>query len=95
MQVIFIVSYKVKPEAKKDYLKTVNLLRNKMQEIGKNYEIYENKNKDTYYEIYFCETFEEYDSLDENLPENIQFLIDSLRHYIDGEISYQTLYQLE
>lgn len=95
MQVIFIVSYKVKPELKKDYLKTVNLLRTKLQEIGKNYEIYENKNKDTYYEFYFCESFEEYDSLDENLPENIQFLIDSLRHYIDGEINYQTLFQLE
>ena len=95
MKVIFIVSYKLKPGTRKEYLQTIRLLKTKMQEIGKNYDVYEQKNKDTYYEIYFCESYEEYDSLDENLPEHIQNLIDSLKHYVLGEINYQTLIQLE
>ncbi len=95
MKVIFIVSYKVKPQAKKDYLKAIKLIRAKMSEVMQNYDVYEQKNKDTYYEIYIFDSYEEFDSMDENITDNIKILIDSLKHYIDGEISYQTLIQLE
>lgn len=95
MQVIFIVSYKIKSLSKKDYFKTIKLIKAKMNELGMNYNVYEQKGKDIYFEFYFFDSYEEFDSMDENIPENIKILIDTLKHYIDGEINYQTLIQME
>lgn len=94
-KVLFIISYEVKDDSKAEFLAKINKIKIQMNELGKNYQVFEEKGKNKFHEIFFCKSMDDYDSLDENIPDETKNLIDSLKSHIKGEMNYQTLIQLE
>ena len=98
-KIIFQISYEIKPEKRDEYLVTIKELKSNLKNnSGKNYNVYEDKNKKNYFtEIYICENEEEYENL-ENETDDITFDLTNkiFNEYVtDKKANYLTLYEIE
>ncbi len=85
-RIMFTISYTVKPEQRETYLGLISELKNHMTTVaGKNYAVFEAKGKrNQYTEVYFFQSEEEFDSLDDNQDERTQDLLSKLESCIDS-----------
>ena len=98
-KIIFQISYEIKPEKRDEYLSTIKELQTNLKtNSGKNYSVYEDKNKKNYFsEIYVCQNEEEYENL-ENETDEITFNLTNkiFSEYItDQKANYLTLFEIE
>ena len=97
-QIIFEINYNVIPEKRDEYLANVKELRELIKSnSGKNYEVYENKkDSNNFSEIYFCESEEEYDNLEDNNDDNIMELTEKIftEFILDKKVKYITKYSI-
>jgi hypothetical protein len=93
--VIFSISYPIIEEKREEYLETVRELKNYLtNERGKQYSVYESKTKpNTFNEVYFCASLEEYDALEDDADEITEQLINRIvdEFIKDGKTEYKTL----
>ncbi|HLX13472.1 MAG TPA: hypothetical protein VKS81_11725 [Bacteroidota bacterium] len=96
-KIVFTISYEVKPEKRADYLSLAKDMQSHLSgQKGKNYAIYEDKNKkNSFSEIYTCSSMEEYDSLEDEQDELTTQLIGKLEDLIvGGKMKYSTLFEV-
>ena len=94
-KVIFSISYPIKDEMREEYLETVRELKNYLtNERGKKYSVYESKTRpNTFNEVYFCDSMEEYDAIEDDSDEITEMLINRIvdEFIKDGKTEYKTL----
>ncbi|MCB2204237.1 hypothetical protein KQI65_05760 [bacterium] len=94
-KVIFSISYPIIEEKRDDYLETVQELKNYLvNERGKNYSVFESKTRpNTFSEVYFCNSMDEYDALEDDSDEITEQLINRIvdEFIKDGKTEYKTL----
>jgi hypothetical protein len=91
---IFMISYPIKKKNRDEYLETVQVLKNYLTlERGRNYSVFEAKNKPNQFnEIYTCDSMEEYDRIEEEDDKFADQLIDKIADFIEGgKVEYRTL----
>jgi hypothetical protein len=96
-KIIFSIAYEVKPEKRTDYLALAKDMQMHLAGTkGKNYAIYENKNKkNSFSEIFVCGSKEEYDALEDDQDQVTEELVQKLEEYlIDGKMKYSTLFEV-
>jgi len=98
-KIIFQISYEIKPEKREEYLITIKELQSNLKNnSGKNYTVFEDKNKKNYFsEIYICENEDEYENL-ENETDDITFNLTNKifnDFIVDNKANYSTLYEIE
>jgi hypothetical protein len=93
--VIFSISYPIIEEKREEYLETIKELKNYLtNERGKKYSVYESKTRpNSFNEVYFCDSIEEYDALEDDADEITEQLINRIvDDFIkDGKTEYKTL----
>lgn len=94
-KVIFTISYPIIEEKRDDYLETVRELKNYLvNERDKSYSVFESKTRpNTFSEVYFCNSMEEYDALEDDSDEITEQLINRIvdEFIKDGKTEYKTL----
>ncbi|MBR9978459.1 MAG: hypothetical protein KFH87_10250 [Bacteroidetes bacterium] len=94
-KVLFSISYPIREEKREEYLETVRELKNYLtNELGKNYSVFESKTRpNTFNEIYFCKSMEEYDAIEDDADEISEQLINRIvdEFIKDGKTEYKTL----
>jgi hypothetical protein len=95
--VLFTISYDILPEKREEYLALANAMKAHLVGTkGKNYSIYELKNKkNSFSEIFFCKSREEYDQLEDDQDEKTEELASKLEALVDGKTKYSTLIELD
>lgn len=97
-KIIFTISYDVKPEKREEYLA---LARDMQAYIagtkGKNYGIYEQKNKkNSFLEIFICTDKDEYERLEDDQDETTHEMINRLDEFLaDGKMEFSTLFGVD
>lgn len=95
---IFTITYEIKPDKREDYLQLARIMKQSLAgNQGKNYSIYEHRGKkNTFSEIFICNTKEEYDKLEDDNDEQVEKLIEKLDEYlVDNKMKYSTLIEIE
>ncbi|MEK7249300.1 MAG: hypothetical protein AAB209_02650 [Bacteroidota bacterium] len=90
-RVMFTISYGIKPEQRENYLSLISEIKNHMVNVGKkNYSVFEVMGKKNQFaEVYFFNSEEEFDALDDNQDEQTQELLSKLEGVIDdGGMKY-------
>lgn len=94
-RVIFSITYPVKEKYRDEYLETVLALKNYLTlECGKDYSVYELKNKrNNFSEVYIFKSVEEFDAFEEESDEVTEQLITRIvDDFIqNGKVEYKTL----
>jgi hypothetical protein len=97
-KVILQISYDIKPEKREEYLNLVQEMKGHfIQEKKKDYAVYELKGKkNSFVEQFICRSLEEFDSLEDDLDERGEELVNRLEGMLkDGTSKYTTLVELE
>lgn len=97
-KVILQISYDIKPEKREEYLKLVQEMKGHfIQGKKKDYAVYELKGKkNSFVEQFVCRSLEEFDSLEDDLDEQGEDLVNRLEGMLkDGTSKYTTLVELE
>ncbi|MDI6766759.1 MAG: hypothetical protein QME52_08060 [Bacteroidota bacterium] len=96
-KVIFTISYDILPEKRDEYLALSQLMKTHiMQTNGKEYSIFEHKNKkNSFLEVYIFSSMEGYNALDDQDEKMSDFveMLESL--LIGGKMKYSTLIEIE
>ncbi len=94
-RVILTITYDIDPEKREGYLVLMKELKDHfVNELHKNYSVYEVKGKkNTFTEMFVCESLEEYENLEENQDEKTQDLVTRLfdEFVMSGKAKYTTL----
>ncbi|MDI6803086.1 MAG: hypothetical protein QME58_04470 [Bacteroidota bacterium] len=94
--VLFIISYEIKPDKRGEYLNLIKNLSTKIKQLGMVYDVYEKKGKTNYFnEVYSCKSMDEIDNLEDSFDEKTQELISVLAKLVKGKMTYQTLIGLD
>lgn len=93
-KVLFTISYSIIPEKREDYLALMKEMRDHL--VGqkqKAYGAFEQKGKkNSFVEVFFCDTIEEYDALEDDQDETTEALVQRLEEFLDGgKVKYSTL----
>ena len=97
-KVIFTISYEVNPEKREEYLALSKEMIQHLSGVrGKNYSVYELKGKkDSFSEVFICNSKEEYDQLEDDQDETTEALVGRLEGLLtNGKMKYSTLIELE
>ncbi|HEY4643377.1 MAG TPA: hypothetical protein VIH68_01520 [Bacteroidota bacterium] len=94
-KVILTITYEIHPEKREGYLELVNEMKEHfIGYLQKNYSVYELMGKkNTFAEIYLCDSIEEYEALEDNQDDKAQELIARLfdEFVKSGKAKYVTL----
>jgi hypothetical protein len=93
-KILFTISYDVNPEHREEYLALAREMKKHLVEgRGKKYAIYEQRGKkDSYVEVFFCDSVEEYDTLEDDQDEKTEELVQRLEPFLrSGKMKYVTL----
>lgn len=93
-KVLFTISYNIIPEKREEYLALMKEMRDHLVgEKQKKYSVYELKGKkNSFVEVFLCETMEEYDALEDDQDETTEALVQRLEEFLeDGKMKYSTL----
>lgn len=93
-KVIFTIAYDITPEHRDAYLELVGEMRDHLvKEKGKNYSIYEQRGKkNSFVEVFICNSMEEYDGLEDNQDEKTESLVNRLEGFLHSpKMKYTTL----
>lgn len=93
-KVLFTISYSIVPEKRDEYLALMKQMRDHL--VGqkqKKYSVYELKGKkNSFTEVFLCDTMEEYDALEDDQDETTEALVQRLEEFLeDGKMRYSTL----
>ena len=91
------ISYEIDPAKRDEYLSLVKKLQNHfVAERKKSYRIYEVKGKrNSFVEEFACNSMEEYETLEDDMDENSETLVNQLEALLkDGKAKYTTLVEL-
>lgn len=94
---ILNISYTIRASEREHFLALGKELKAHFaEELGKNYTIFEVKGKpNTFVEQFVCASLEEYDSLEDDMTEKSEELVNRLTDLLEGEkASYSTLIEL-
>jgi len=97
-KVILQISYEVKPDMREQYLALAAEMRvHFAKDRGKNYSMFEVKGKkNAFVEQFVCASVEEYETLEDNMTESSEALVDRLEGVVkEGTTRYTTLIELE
>ncbi len=93
-KVMFTISYDIIPEKREEYLALAKEMFNHLVgEKGKKYDIYEQKGKkNSFVEIFLCDSVEEFDALEDDQDETTDSLVQKLEEFLkSGKMKYATL----
>ena len=93
-KVVFTISYTIKQEKREEYLALMKEMRKHLVENkGKKYNVYEEKGKkNTFVEIFYCDSMEEFDGLEDDQDETTESFVQRLEEFLqDGKMKYTTL----
>ncbi|MBS4028703.1 MAG: hypothetical protein KGZ58_08695 [Ignavibacteriales bacterium] len=93
-KVIFTISYDIHPAARPAYLSLTEEMKLYFQNVQhKNYNVFENTaKKNSFTEVFLCESEEEYETLEDTMDEDWQSLLRRAQEYIlDGKTQYAVL----
>lgn len=96
-KVLFTVSYEINPEKREEYLALVKEMKDHfVSQKQKNYTVYEQQGrKNSFVELFTCESMEEYDSLEDDQDEKTEGLVQRLEELLDaGKMRYSTLLEI-
>ena len=96
-KVIFTISYYIQSEKRDEYLALSQEMKSHFAgQNGKSYAIFEQKGKkNSFSEIFVCNSMEEYDQL-EDQDEQMSQLVQKLEVMLaDGKMKYSTLVEIE
>jgi len=96
-KVLFAVSYHVKPEKRNAYLTHVRELRERLRsEGGRHYEVFQAKgDKNQFEEIFFSNSEEEIDAMDDNMDEATRTLLGKIEDCMEkGTTRYKTMTEI-
>jgi len=93
-KIIFEINYNIKPDKRSEFLEIAGKLKDVIKNnLGKDYDIYENKkDSNNFSEVYICQDEEEYENIEDNNDESVMELTDKLYSITDGKVSYITKY---
>jgi hypothetical protein len=96
-KVLFTISYDISPEKRDEYLSLADAMKAHLVGTrGKDYAIFEQKNKkNSFQEIFFCKSKEEYDQLEDDQDEKTEELVSKLETLVVGKMKYSTLFGLD
>ena len=97
-KVIFTISYEIKPEKRNEYLSLAKEMKQHLNESkGKNYNIFEQKNKqNSFSEVFICNSKEEFDQLEDDQDEKTEELVNRLEQFLsNGKMKYTTLVEVD
>ena len=97
-KVIFTISYEIKPEKRANYLALAKEMQQHLAGTrGKNYTVFEQKNKkNNFSEVFTCNSVEEFDQLEDDQDEKTEELINRLEEYLtNGKMKYTTLVEVD
>ncbi len=97
-RVILQILYEIKPAQVDDYLSLAKEMKTHFSsERSKNYSVYEQKGKkNSFVEQFVCESFEEFETLEDDLDQTSEELVNRLETMIEGgKAKYTTLVELE
>ena len=97
-KVLFTITYGIKPQMRERYLGLIQDLRNQVRNVGgKQYSVFETKGKKNHFtEMFWTQSLEEYEALEDNQDETTQELVRKLEECVeDGGMKYTTLIELE
>jgi hypothetical protein len=93
-QVMFTISYSVKPEKRDSYLQHVQALKEHLTSLGRtNYSVYEVKGKRNHFtEVFLSASMEDFDALEDGQDEKTEELIRQIEGFVDkGGMKYSTM----
>ena len=96
-RVIFTISYEIQPEKREEYLTLSQEMKAHLEgEKGKRYAVYEQKGrKNTFAEVFLCESMEEFDRLEDDHDEVTEQLVTRLEGMLLGKkMKYTTLVEV-
>ena len=96
-KVMFTISYAIKPEARDNYIALAGELKRHFTSVeGKNYAVYETRNKKNHFtEVFVSETLEEFEALEDTQDERSRELVGRLESMIDDEgMKYSTFVEV-
>ncbi len=97
-RVILQISYDIKPTQVDEYLSLAKEMKAHFStERNKNYSVYEQKGKkNSFVEQFVCNSLEEFETLEDDLDQTSEELVNRLETMIDGgKAKYTTLVELE
>ncbi|MBM4165506.1 MAG: hypothetical protein FJ218_01050 [Ignavibacteria bacterium] len=92
-KIIFTITYDIVPAARPAYLSLVEEMKLYFLNVQKrNYNVYEKKGKkNTFTEIFLCESEEEFETLEDTMDEQWQELLRRVQEYVlEGKTQYST-----
>jgi len=93
-KILFEINYSIYPGKREEYLKIVQELKSLIREnFIKDYYVYENANHpNNFFELFVCNSEEEYENFEDNQSDTIKELITKLftEFAIQNKISYST-----
>ena len=96
-KVMFTISYDVIPEKRGEYLAlAAEMYDHLVQQKGKKYTVYEEKNKrNSFVEVFLCDSMEEFDALEDDQDERTELLVQRLEPFLkNGKMKYSTLVEI-
>jgi hypothetical protein len=96
-KVLFTISYEIQPEKRDEYLALAQQMKQHFSGTkGKEYSIYEQKNKkNSFSEVFICKSIEEFDTLEDDQDDTTQNFINQLDDYlVNGKMKYSTLIEI-
>ena len=95
-KIIFTISYEIKPEKREEYLSLAKDMKSHLNDSkGKDYNIYEQKNrKNNFSEVFVCSSMEEFDQLEDDQDEKTEQLVSRLNGLLVNGMKYSTLVEV-
>ena len=93
-KVMFTISYDIIPEKREEYLTLAAEMNDHLvREKGKKYSVYEEKSrKNSFVEVFLCDSLEEFDALEDDQDETTESLVQRLEGLLkNGKMKYSTL----
>ncbi len=97
-KVLLQISYDIDPEKREQYLALAKEMKSHFSQTrNKHYSVYEQKGKkNSFVEEFICASLEEYDTLEDDLDEKSEDLVNRLEGILkDGKAKYSTLTEIE
>ena len=97
-KVIFTITYDIKPEKRDEYLALARDMQSYLTSAkGKNYGIYEQKNKkNSFSEVYVCASEDEFERIEDDQDETTHEMINRLEQYLcSGKMEFATLFGVD
>ncbi len=97
-KIMFEIKYKVIPEKREEYLKTIQQMREIVNKVYPcQYLIFEEKKyPNTFSEVFICENQDQFDTLEDNQPDEIFNLTNKIydEFILEKKVTYTTKYEI-